>query len=369
MKICIGIPAYKAQNTIEECLSSINIQTIRDEINVVISNDNPGDDYTYLKKQFPKLHLEFINAEKNGGPGVARSKVIEQCKDDWIAFMDADDILYNPYAMENLYNATRVPGVIQSQAIFVQPVKFPNGETKLMPQNNPGHPWSFARLTNVSFLQQNKINFGTLRAMEDGYMEWCIRLLVEGTQLKINYINDIAYVWKEGSEHSITRTGVVNGIPQYNFDLCQIGATVAAKKAIDFAREKNPFNGNILRFTVSQMVGHYFTYVECIGKRPEFTEQNLWIAKYFYNECYKQIESQISYEILKNMYTSMNAEKAKDLVGIIPEITFFDWFNKIKTEEYGGKKELEEIRSKLSKEVIENDLKTGVLSSTLDILD
>ena len=41
MKICIGIPAYKAQNTIEECLSSINIQTIRDEINVVISNDNP----------------------------------------------------------------------------------------------------------------------------------------------------------------------------------------------------------------------------------------------------------------------------------------------------------------------------------------
>ena len=69
------------------------------------------------------------------------------------------------------------------------------------------------------------------------------------------------------------------------------------------------------------------------------------------------------------MYTSMNAEKAKDLVGIIPEITFFDWFNKIKTEEYGGKKELEEIRNKLPKEVIENDLKTGVLSSTLDILD
>ena len=42
MKIAIGIPAYKAQNTIEECLSSINIQSMRDDINVIISNDNPG---------------------------------------------------------------------------------------------------------------------------------------------------------------------------------------------------------------------------------------------------------------------------------------------------------------------------------------
>ena len=117
------------------------------------------------------------------------------------------------------------------------------------------------------------------------------------------------------------------------------------------------------------MVGLYFTYVECVGKRPEFAEQNLWVAKYFYNECYKLIEPQITDETLKAMYTMMNAEKAKDLVGIIPGITFFDWFNKIKTEEYGGKKELEEIRSRLSKEVIDNDLKTGVLSSTLDILD
>jgi glycosyltransferase involved in cell wall biosynthesis len=368
MKICIGIPAYKAQSTIEECLSSINIQSIRDEINVVISNDNPGDDYSYLKEHFPKLHLEFIDTDKNGGPGVARSKIIHNCKDNWIAFMDADDVLYSPFAIENLYKGTRQNGVIQSQAVFLQSVIQPNGETRLVPQNNPNHPWSFARLTNVSFLQQNKIDFGTLRAMEDGYMEWCIRLLVDGTQLRINYIKDIAYVWKEGSEHSITRTGVVNGIPQYNFDLCQLGAAVAAKKAIDFARYKNPFNGNILKFTVEQMVTRYFTYIECMERRPEFAEQNLWVAKYFYNECYKKFEQQVSEEALKKVYTIMNVEKSKSLIGIIPDITFFDWFNKIKTEEYGGKEELEKIRSKLPQEIIDNDVKTGVLSSTLDII-
>lgn len=368
MKVCIGIPAYKAQNTIEECLSSINIQTMRDDINVVISNDNPEDDYSYLTKQFPKLHISFINAEKNGGPGVARSLVIKSCKDDWIAFMDADDVLYNPFAIENMYKATFQPNVIQVQSIFVQPVDTPQGK-KLYPHTEVTHPWSFARLTNVKFLQQNEIDFGNLRAMEDGYMEWCIRLAIEGSQFRIVTTNDIAYVWKEGSEHSITRTGVVKGIPQYNFDLCQIGATVAAKRAIDYARKRNPFNGNITRFTVEQMISHYFTYVECLGKRAEFAEQNLWVSKYFYNECYKQIENQISEEILKQFYTSMNAVKAKDLVGIIPEITFFDWFDKIKKSEYRGKEELIEIRNKLSKEIIDNDVKTGVLSESLDIFD
>lgn len=363
MKICIGIPAYKAQSTIEECISSINIQTYKNEIHVIIYNDCPNDDYSYLSNQFPQLKIDYINCKENGGAGKARSEIIKNCNDDWIAFIDADDVFYSPFAIENLYKATRFQNVVQSQSVFIQ-----QNKDSLIPQTNPFHPWCFARLTNVSFLKQNGIDFGTMRAMEDGYFQWCIRLLVEGTNLQLNQINDIAYVWKEGSEHSITRTGIKNGIPQYNFDLCQIGATVAAKKAIDFARSKNPFNGNISKFTVEQMVSHYFTYVECLGRRPEFAEQNLWVSKYFYNECYKQIESQINNEILKQMYTTMNAGKAKDLIGIIPEITFFDWFEKIKNSEYKGKEELEEIRKKLPQDIIDNDIKTGVLSSTLDIL-
>ena len=74
--ITIGIPAYKAQNTIEECLSSINIQTMRNNIEVVIANDNPGvDDYSYLKNLFPKLDIVLTETEKNGGPGVMRQQI------------------------------------------------------------------------------------------------------------------------------------------------------------------------------------------------------------------------------------------------------------------------------------------------------
>ena len=121
MKIAIGIPAYKAQKTIEECLASINIQTMRDDINVIIANDNPGvDDYSYLKSKFSKLHITLTETDKNGGPGIARNKAIQVSNDDYIMFMDADDILYTPYAVEQLYNGVRAqPNIVQCQGIFV----------------------------------------------------------------------------------------------------------------------------------------------------------------------------------------------------------------------------------------------------------
>lgn len=197
--------------------------------------------------------------------------------------------------------------------------------------------------------------------MEDAEYNWKIRMTIEGGPLQINRIDEPIYLWRTGSEHSITRIGIdENGIPQYNFDLCQWGATVASINAIKFCRKSNPFNGSINRFTTEMMVGHYFTYIECLNKKPVFAEQNLFNAKRFYNECYKQIENQIDEEILKQLYTIQLAQKAQDLIGIIPEITFFDFMNKIKSEKYNGEEEFKEIRSKLPKEIIDNDLKSGV---------
>ena len=186
-------------------------------------------------------------------------------------------------------------------------------------------------------------------------------MAIEGTPLKINIIDAPIYLWRKGSEHSITRIGIdEKGIPQYNFDMCQWGATIASINAVKFARKKNPFNGAIIRFSTEMMIGQYFTYVECLAKKPIFAEQNFFNAKRFYHECYQQIESQIDDEVLKNMYTVQMTGKAQDLIGIIPEITFFDFMKRVKTEEYDGEEEFKKIRQSLPQEVIDNDVKTGV---------
>lgn len=358
--VTVGIPAYKAESHICDCLASIQIQTVRDDISVIIAKDNPDDNYEFVKERYPDLDIRILECEQNTGAGLARQRCIDACETDWITLIDADDVFIHPMSIESLLNAINT-NCIEVQGPFFQEVEKNPRNIRMAPRNDVGHPWVFGRLYNVDFLKKNEIRFSELRAMEDGELNWKIRMTIEGSPLNINVIDFPIYLWRKGSEHSITRIGMdENGIAQYNFDLCQWGATVASINAVKFCRKKNPFNGSITRFTTEMMVGQYFTYVECLSKKPVFAKQNFFNAKRFYNECYKEIESQIDEKILKDIYTVQLAAKAQDLIGIIPDITFFDFMKKIKSEKYGGEKEFKEIRSELPQKIIDNDIKTGV---------
>ena len=144
-------------------------------------------------------------------------------------------------------------------------------------------------------------------------------------------------------------------------DLCQVGATAAAINAIKFCQKKNPFNGGVTRFAVEQMISQYFTYVQCLDKKPMFAKQNFFNAKRFYHSCYKHIENNIDKDVLKTLYTAQYAAQSQDMIGLIPDITFFEFMDKVKTEPYGGKEEFDAIREELPSWVKELDMKSGVL--------
>ena len=362
--ITVGIPAFKAEKHICDCLSSIQIQSIRDDVAVIVANDNPGDNYDFIKTRFPDLDITILDCEKNTGPGLARQRCADAAKSEWITWIDADDVFYDPMALENLRDGI-TPDCIEVQGIFCQEIDPNPMKVRMMPRTDEGHPWVFGRLYNLQFLKSNDIKFSKLRAMEDGELNWKVRLYIEGFPVKINKVDKIVYLWRKGSDHSITRIGIEenDGTPLYNWDLCQVGATAASINAIKFCKKKNPFNGSITRFTVEMMIGQYFTYVQCLEKKPMFAEENLFNAKRFYHSCYKQIEDQIDENVLKSMYTMQYAGHSQDMIGIIPQITFFQFLDKIKNEEYKGKEEFDEIRSKLPDWVKELDEKSGVLGS------
>ena len=361
--LTIGIPAYKAETHICDALASIQIQSIRDDVSIIIAKDYPSDNYDFVKDRFPQLDIKIIDCEKNGGPGLARQRALAACRTEWITFMDADDILISPLALESL-TKNITPNCIEVQGPFFQEIKEPNPQNfRMMPRNDVGHPWVFGRMYNVKFLREAGIEFSELRAMEDGEFNWKIRMTIEGTQLQINIIDDPIYLWRTGSEHSITRIGVEenDGTPLYNWDLCQVGATAASINAIKFCKKRNPFNGSITRFTVEMMIGQYFTYVQCLQKKPIFAEQNLFNAKRFYHSCYSKIENEIDEKILMDMYTMQYAGHSQDMIGIIPQITFFDFMKIIKESEYRGKEEFDEIRSKFPTWIKDLDKRSGVL--------
>ena len=253
--ITVGIPAYNAENHISDCLASIMTQTIRDEVTVIIASDNPSNNYSFVKKQFPLLDIKILDCEKNTGPGLARQRALDACKTDWITFIDADDVFFTPFSLENLQSSI-TPNCIEVQGTFFQEIKEgklnilqkqqllqANGQIipRIVPRNDVGHPWVFGRLYNVPFLRSNGIAFSELRAMEDGEFNWKIRMTIEGSPLQINKIDDQTYIWRTGSEHSITRIGAEQngGEPLYNHDLCLVGSTAAAINAIKFCKSKN----------------------------------------------------------------------------------------------------------------------------------
>ena len=55
------------------------------------------------------------------------------------------------------------------------------------------------------------------------------------------------------------------------------------------------------------------------------------------------------------------AGHSQDMIGIIPQITFFDFMKIIKESEYRGKEEFDEIRSKLPTWIKDLDKRSGVL--------
>jgi glycosyltransferase involved in cell wall biosynthesis len=166
MKITVGIPAYKAKGHIENCLSSIQIQTIRDEVEVIIASDFPEDNYEYLKNLFPDLNITILECEENTGPGLARQRALDACKTDWITFIDADDLFYTPFALETLGGAI-TPDSVVVQGVFLQEVDPNPQKIRTVPIDNKNHPWVFGRLYNKKFLDANEIGFSELRAMED----------------------------------------------------------------------------------------------------------------------------------------------------------------------------------------------------------
>ena len=163
MRISVGIPAYKATQTICDCLSSIQIQSIRDEVDVIIASDNPEDNYEFVKEKFPYINITILPCEENTGAGLARQRALDACKTDWITFIDADDVFFTPLALEQLRNGIQ-PNVIEVQGTFLQEI-VDNPQVRVVPMSDIQNPWVFARLYNTKFLKQNDIQFDELRAI------------------------------------------------------------------------------------------------------------------------------------------------------------------------------------------------------------
>lgn len=109
--LSIIIPVYNTSAYIEQCLQSVEVQTLKD-IEVVLVDDHGQDDSILVAKDFvakskrKDIHYVFAQTQSNSGPAVARNIGIQIARGEYIAFLDADDWI-EPEMYETLYTNAR----------------------------------------------------------------------------------------------------------------------------------------------------------------------------------------------------------------------------------------------------------------------
>lgn len=87
--ISVVIPAYNSAGRIEATLESVLAQTA-EILEIIVVNDGSTDNTSEVAENYSTL-VRVIRQE-NAGPSAARNRGIAECKGDWIAFLDDDDL-------------------------------------------------------------------------------------------------------------------------------------------------------------------------------------------------------------------------------------------------------------------------------------
>jgi glycosyltransferase involved in cell wall biosynthesis len=109
--LSILVPTWNAEATVERALGSVLAEgAIPLELVVVddASTDRTAEIVAGLAERDPRVVLVKLRA--NGGVSNARNRALGMARGDWIAFLDADDLLL-PGSLEALMEPTRDPAV------------------------------------------------------------------------------------------------------------------------------------------------------------------------------------------------------------------------------------------------------------------
>ena len=107
--ISVIVPVWNAGMYLREALESLRSQTFAN-FEAILVNDGSSDDSEVICREFCDADERFrlINQE-NAGVSAARNAGIDDAEGEWIAFMDADDLMM-PAALEMLLKAARGSG-------------------------------------------------------------------------------------------------------------------------------------------------------------------------------------------------------------------------------------------------------------------
>lgn len=98
------IPLYNKELSIRNTLQSVLDQTFTD-FEIVIVNDGSTDSSVAVVEEFTDSRIRLIHQE-NQGVSAARNRGIQEATNQWVAFLDADDLWMDDH-LKTLYKMTQ----------------------------------------------------------------------------------------------------------------------------------------------------------------------------------------------------------------------------------------------------------------------
>ena len=131
-KVSIIIPTYNVELFLDECLESIQRQTLQD-IEIICVNDGSTDHSLEIIKKYAENDPRFVIVDKeNGGYGKAMNVGLDKATGEYIGIVEPDD--YVPLAMyEDLYKIAKENDLDMVKADFYRFTRNPeNGNMNLV---------------------------------------------------------------------------------------------------------------------------------------------------------------------------------------------------------------------------------------------
>lgn len=197
----IGIPVYNAKDTLAKALDSLVAQTKNNFI-VCLSIDGDGNSQFYkeIAQEYIRrgLKIRIIDSKENGGPGIARQRILDTTQCDYIMFLDSDDMLM-PRAVEILYTQAKISNYDIIRSAFICENNTQND--RLMPQDIATITWFHGKIYKVAYLKEKNIHFHPrLRIDEDAYFN----LIAWNSTPNRGETAEVTYIWRF-NKNSITR--------------------------------------------------------------------------------------------------------------------------------------------------------------------
>lgn len=202
----IIIPHKNIPELLVRCIRSI---PLRDDIQVIVIDDNSDNTNSYLKK-YPDLsrpNLEIYFTKEGKGAGYARNVGMKHIKGKWIVFADADDFFLPNWTNITDQYLNAESDAIQFKIADVNNHSDCNWHNQSLDNYLRGtisardvlffNITCWAKMLNAEFIRRNNILFEEVKCGNDVFFGYQVAVKANHIQISSSAIYDLTY--REGS--------------------------------------------------------------------------------------------------------------------------------------------------------------------------